>query len=128
MTIDETGSSRLRYFVPMAIIAAASVLAFGLLPRQMSGLVSFVTVVQLVLISRLVAASVDMRPRGPKAVAHLVALGFVYIGSLALVATVLHDVIWATVIFACAVFVTVSVGAWIQGTLRTSASVSRPAP
>ena len=115
MTSNEVSPECSRHFVT-ATIAALSVFAFGLLPLQMSGLVSFVTVVLLVLTSRLGVASLNIRPNGSAAVGHLISLGVVYIGSLILVATVLHNAVWANVVLACVVHVTVLAGAWIPGT------------
>lgn len=103
-----------RYFVPLASVAGASTFAFAALPQQMGGLVSLLTVSLLIVIDQSTRRSIETRPRGTRAVLHLVLTGLVYVGSLILAVTLARgEALWVAGLLAVVVFLAVGLGAWV---------------
>jgi hypothetical protein len=102
---------RVRYFLPLALVAAGAVFAFAALPLTMGGVVSFVAVALSILIARLASRSFDPRPRGAGSIAYFVLAGVVFVGSLVLVATVARgEALWLAGVLAGLVFVVFLIG------------------
>jgi FtsH-binding integral membrane protein len=105
---------RVWYFLPLGLLSAAAVFAFAMLPPQMGGVVSLVTIVSSMVIERRTRRYFDPRPRGAIAIAYFVFSGVVFVGSLVLVATVARgDALWLAGLLAGVVFVVVSAAIWM---------------
>jgi hypothetical protein len=110
----ERPAYRLRYFLPLGMLAALALFLFAALPQNMGGLVGFVTVVFAIGVDRFTRGSVDTRPRGIAATGYLAFSVVVFLGSLFLVITVARgDSLWAAVFLAGLNLVVLVGGAWI---------------
>ena len=118
-SVSERPARRLRYFLPLASVAGASVFAFAALPQQMGGLISLPTVLLLILIDRSTRRTIDARPRGTKAILYFVLTAIVYVGSLIVAVAIARDEpLWVAGSLAVVVFVVVALGAWVPNRRR----------
>lgn len=103
-----------RYFLPLGLLAGASIVGFAALPLQMGGFVSLTMVLAGSVLDRSVRGR-GLVPRGPAARWHTAISGAVYVGALVLAATVGRgELIWLAGTAAIGVFLVFVAGSWID--------------
>ena len=116
-------STRLRYYLPVATVAAAAVVSFAALPSYLGGVVGFISVSTMSLIHRVSLKPVDTTPRRLRVTLYSALSAVVLAGSLVLAVTVARNLgaLWVAWVMASLVFVVFSGTAWVgEATRRES--------
>lgn len=110
-----SASARLPYYLVVAAIAGASIVAFAVMPTYLAGVVGLVAILTTALVDRIAHRSVDTRPEGAIAVCYFIFGALVYLTSLLLTATVAKnpDASWLAWSLGGLVFLVISIAAWV---------------